>query len=133
MTHLFIGIGGGIGALARFALGGWVTTWAGVGFPWGTFAVNVLGSAVLGLLNGVFPRLTPSVHWRAFLTVGLCGGFTTFSTFDYEMLVLLQQEQFLLAALYSGSTVLTCIGGVVGGTVLARRVTEPRVLPRQNP
>jgi fluoride exporter len=130
---LYICLGGGLGALGRFALGGWVTTWAGVGFPWGTFAINVLGSALLGFLNRALPPSTSS-HTRAFFTIGLCGGFTTFSTFDYETLVLLQQGRYLLAAVYSTSSVLTCVGGVVGGLWLAawwlRRAPRLRHGPR---
>lgn len=123
MMQVYVALGGGLGALARFALGGWVTTWAGVGFPWPTFAINVLGSALLGFLNGRFTRVGTSPETRAFLTIGLCGGFTTFSTFDYETLTLIQQGRMLLAAGYSASSVFSCITGVATGMWLA---TSPR-------
>jgi fluoride exporter len=126
---LLVALGGGAGALARFALGGWVVTWAGVGFPWGTFAINVLGSTLLGFLNRALPTPATSANVRALLTVGFCGGFTTFSTFDYETWVLLRQGRYLLAAAYSSGSVLTCVGGVLCGVWLAawwvRR--QPRV------
>jgi len=120
MLLFYLGIGGGIGALARFAVGGWVPTWAGVGFPWGTFAINVLGSALLGLLHGALPRTDRFPTARAFLTVGFCGGFTTFSTFDFETLVLLQQQQYGIAGLYSAGSVVACVVGALGGMALAR-------------
>ncbi len=117
MMVLYLAIGGGIGALARFALGGWVVSWAGGGYPWATFAINVLGSSLLGFFNHSLPGISSDT--RAFLTIGLCGGFTTFSTFDYEMLVLLQQEQYLLAVTYSVGSVVACMGGVAGGMWVA--------------
>jgi fluoride exporter len=120
---LLIGMGGALGALARFGLGGWVTTWAGGAFPVGTFAVNVLGSLALGfVIRTLDARSTPDAELRGFLAVGVCGGFTTFSTFDYETLILLQQSRFALAALYSVGSVSTCVGGVVVGGLLAARV-----------
>lgn len=116
MILIYLGLGGGLGALARFGLGSWLTTSAGVGLPWPTFVINVLGSALLGFLAGRLSRVSASPNTRAFLTIGLCGGFTTFSTFDYETLLLLQHGRYLLAAVYSSSSVVMCIGGVAMGT-----------------
>lgn len=134
---LYIAAGGALGALARFVVGGWVTTWAGVGFPWGTFAVNVTGSALLGwvLAPMLASLLTPSrrapadvdgpgaavqraglsPRMRALLGAGFCGGFTTFSTFDFEMLVLLQRGEYAIAATYATASVLLCIAAVAAG------------------
>jgi fluoride exporter len=120
LLYLYIALGGGLGALARFALGGWVVTWAGGGFPWGTFAANALGSALLGLLSFTLPRLPVTARARALLTVGFCGGFTTFSTFDFEMLVLLQEGRHLLAAGYAGASVLVCVAAVASGLAAGR-------------
>lgn len=124
----YVGIGGGAGALGRYGLGTWLTTWVGTGFPWATFVINVFGSGLLGFLNGRFARVGSSPDTRALLTIGLCGGFTTFSTFDYEMLALLQEGRYLLAATYSSSSVITCMGGVVAGMSLAAWST-PRFEP----
>jgi fluoride exporter len=118
---LYIGLGGALGALGRFALSGWVVTWAGAAFPWGTFATNVAGSSLLGYLTRARGMASASPGVRAFLTVGLCGGFTTFSTFDLETLVLLQHQRFAVAAAYSLGSVAACIGGIVGGRWLAAR------------
>jgi fluoride exporter len=117
---LYIAIGGGLGALVRFAVGGWVTTWAGVGYPWGTFAVNVVGSTLLGWLMSPDVRL-PRRELRPLLTTGFCGGFTTFSTFDYEVLVLIREGRGVLAVTYAAASVLLCLAGVAAGLALARR------------
>lgn len=117
-------LGGALGALARFAIGGWVTTWAGPEFPWGTFVINVSGSLLLGFLMRVLPSPTAAPEARALLTVGLCGGFTTFSTFDFETLVLLQERLYGLAALYSLGSVLTCLAGVFAGMWLGTVARE---------
>jgi fluoride exporter len=121
-----LALGGGLGALARFGLGGWLSAWAGVGFPWPTFVINLTGSLLLGFLNGRFARVATSPESRAFLAIGLCGGFTTFSTFDHETLGLLQQGRYLLAATYSSGSVITCMAGVIVGMGLAARWT-PRL------
>lgn len=125
MIGFWIAIGGGLGAVARVALGGWVTTWAYAAFPWGTFAVNVIGSTALGFLARAVRGPSASPEIRAFLTVGLCGGFTTFSTFDFETLTLLREGRYAMAALYSGGSVSACMGGVVGGAALATWLRRP--------
>jgi fluoride exporter len=122
---LWVGMGGAVGALSRFAIGGWVTTFAGAAFPWGTFAVNVLGSAALGALNRGLPAAT-SPYLRAFLTVGLCGGFTTFSTFDLEVFALIGADRLLPAAVYAAASATCCIVGVYGGRWFATRWLRAR-------
>jgi len=120
---LWVGLGGGLGALARFAMSGWVTTWAFAGFPWGTFAVNLIGSAALGSLSRALPAPTASPATRAFLGMGLCGGFTTFSTFDFETISLIQRGAYTTAAAYSLGSAAVCIAGVYAGA----RLTAPIV------
>lgn len=119
MIGFWVGLGGGLGALARYALGGWVASWAYAGFPWATFAINVLGSAVLGFLQRALPAPVVPPAKRAFLAIGLCGGFTTFSTFDLETFTLLQEARYAAAAAYSLGSVAACIAGVLGGLWLA--------------
>jgi len=118
---LWIGLGGAAGALARFGMGGWVTTWAGMVFPWGTFAVNVVGSVALGGANRAL-RPATSPYLRAFLTVGLCGGFTTFSTFDFEVFTLAADGRPYSAAAYALASAVCCVGGIYLGRDLARRL-----------
>lgn len=122
VTTLWIGLGGALGGMARFALGGWVTTWAWAGFPWATFFINVSGSFLLGFLQRALPPVTTSPAFRGFLTIGLCGGFTTFSTFDLETFALLEESRYALAGTYWLGSAATCMIGVAGGMLLADRL-----------
>lgn len=108
MNLFFIAIGGAIGSVARFLLSSTITRYLPSTFPFGTFTVNVLGCALFGLIAGLtrVPLLT-TPEARAFLLVGVLGGFTTFSTFAYESVRLLQAGQTLSALLtVAGQTVL---------------------------
>lgn len=99
---LLVGLGGFIGSIARYLLGGWVLQMTAQDrFPAGTFMVNVLGCLVIGLLAGVFerhPAFGPDL--RLFLFTGLLGGFTTFSAFGLETLYLLRRGDTGMAVLY---------------------------------
>ena len=111
---LLVGIGGFVGSVARHALGGWVLQLAGPSrFPFGTFAVNVLGCLVMGLLAGAVARydvLGPGT--RLLLFTGVLGGFTTFSAFGLEATQLVRRGEFWVAALYAGSSMLLGIAAV---------------------
>jgi CrcB protein len=95
-----IALGGGVGSLLRYALQGWAQRLAGVGFPVGTLIVNVLGCLLLGVLSGYFasPQLVRE-EYRIGLTVGVLGGFTTFSTFGLESFNLSNDGEFRWALL----------------------------------
>jgi fluoride exporter len=104
---LLIGTGGFIGSVARFFVSRLNTRIDWLSIPIGTLAVNVLGSLLIGFLIGISeksPILT--VEWRMFLMVGLCGGFTTFSSFSGENLVLLRNGQVLSLLLYTALSIL---------------------------
>lgn len=107
MEHILsIGIGGAIGAVLRYWLGNVLTKILGCSFPYGTFCINIIGCFFMGLLMTIIVDkglLSPA--WRLFLCVGLLGGFTTFSSFSYETLTLLQEGNLLLALLYAGGSV----------------------------
>lgn len=107
---LLVGLGGFAGAVARYLLGGWVLHHTlSAKFPWSTFAVNVLGCLVLGVLSGLAERMewfTPPV--RLLLLTGLLGGFTTFSAFGWETVHLLRRGEPILALAYALGSVLTC-------------------------
>ena len=90
MLVLMVALGGAVGAVSRFGLSGWVQTLWGTTFPMGTMAVNVLGSFLLGLLLPLFESLAWSAEIRTMVTIGFLGAFTTFSTFSYEAVVMLQ-------------------------------------------
>jgi len=116
---LAIACGGALGAVARYALGGWVHTWAGSDFPWGTLLVNVLGSLFLGFAARLLEGLAADPLWRSFLTVGIAGGFTTFSTFGYETITLLQDGRTTSAAGYVLASTLFGLTAVFAGFTAA--------------
>jgi len=118
---LWICMGGAIGTGARYLLSGWLLRIAGPGFPYGTLAVNALGSFFLGVIMQValstesFP---PTL--RLVLTTGVMGGFTTYSTFNYETLQLFQEGSWLLGSANLAITVAVCLAAGVLGLVAGR-------------
>ena len=98
----FIGLGSFLGGVARYGVGRLVTWLSGAPTLWGTFAVNVVGCFLIGLLYGLFDRYDGvAEHWRMFLTVGFCGGFTTFSTFAHESYTGITEGRFVEMLLYA--------------------------------
>lgn len=87
---LILGVGGAFGTLSRYYVSGMVHKFCGIGFPWGTLAVNLIGSFLIGLSWGIFENTTISSSIKLFLFIGIFGGFTTFSTYTYECLNLLK-------------------------------------------
>ena len=124
MVYIYLAVGGVLGTWARYGLGGWIHSWAGTFLPWGTFAVNVLGSFLLGFLTRAMPVAAVSAEMRTLLTVGFCGAFTTFSTFSYETVVLVQEGAWTRAAAYAlgsvGLGALALFGGITLATVTLR-------------
>lgn len=112
-------LGAGIGGLARYALGGWVQSRAGIAFPWGTLFVNVTGSLLLTFLIGTLERTAVSPEWRLFLGIGVCGGYTTFSTFSYETVRMMQSGDWTRAAWYVAASVVLTIAAALLGFLLA--------------
>ncbi len=118
-----IAAGGAVGALGRFWISGAVYALLGRGFPWGTLAVNLAGSFLMGFLYVLLlERLTVSAEWRAALLVGLLGALTTFSTFSIETLTLLEQAALVRAVLNVVVSVLFCILACWAGLVLGRQL-----------
>ncbi len=120
---LWICLGGAAGTGARYLVTLWALRIAGPGFPWGTLAVNVVGSFLIGLImqvaltTGLIPPLL-----RLGLTTGVMGGFTTYSTFNYETLLYLQRSEWLLAFANLAATVLICLAAGALGLVAGRFV-----------
>ncbi|MHB8790594.1 MAG: fluoride efflux transporter CrcB [Desulfobulbaceae bacterium] len=116
-----IGAGGCIGSILRYLVSGWVQERSGsIAFPYGTTAVNLSGCFVIGLLSWlVEARSLFSPETRAFLLIGLLGGFTTFSTFGNETLNLLRSNRVEMAMLYAGVHVIAGIGMVWAGRLVA--------------
>ena len=123
MTVLWIGLGGFIGANARYFLGRAVIERYGSAFPWGTLTVNVLGSLLIGvILEIIGQRATSDPAYRLFLVVGFLGGFTTFSTFAFESVTLLEDERWLRAGAYIAGSNVLAIAACLAGVQLARRL-----------
>ncbi len=126
MVWLVVLVGGGIGALARYWLGGWIQNAAGADFPWGTLAINVSGSLLLALLYALLEGSRARPEWRAFLGIGFCGGYTTFSTFSYEAFRLLQDGQWRRAAAYMLGSLVLALAGTFAGFYLGETVLRTR-------
>lgn len=125
-TLLSVAAGGAIGATLRYALAGSIGRAMGHGFPWGTLMVNVLGSALMGVLAVVLMERFPGAWGRyaPFLMTGVLGGFTTFSAFSLDALYLIERGRLVAAALYVGGSVFLCIFGLWLGLAAARAVAQ---------
>lgn len=119
MQYLVISLGGILGANARYLLGTWIAQRYGTSFPYGTLVINVSGSFVIGLfLTLIAERFVLHPNWRLFFAVGFLGAYTTFSTFGYESVVLLQNGSWRLGLVNMvGSVVLGPIAVVIGMAV----------------
>ncbi len=117
---LVVFLGAGLGGVMRHAVNLAAARWLGQGFP-GTFAVNVTGSLLMGLIAGWFAlRGEASQPVRLFLTTGLLGGYTTFSAFSLDAALLWQRGEAALAALYVAGSVVLSLAGVFAGLALMR-------------
>ncbi|RME89909.1 MAG: fluoride efflux transporter CrcB [Verrucomicrobia bacterium] len=120
---LWVALGGALGSLARFGCSGWVARAFGETFPWGTLTVNVAGSFIIGLLATVGG---PEGRWlmppaqREFLWVGMCGGFTTFSSFSLQTLNLMQDGEWFRAGANAVGSVVLCLLAVWLGAVFGQ-------------
>lgn len=121
------GAGGALGAAARVLLGRAVQQAAGGAFPWGTLAVNVLGCLAFGLVLGAVPVTSPAAaRVHSFVLAGVLGGFTTFSAFSHETVLLARSGHAGAAGLYVAASVTTCLLATAGGLLAAQRLlTEP--------
>lgn len=121
-TYLWIALGSALGGMARYGCSSLVANWFGQGFPWGTLVVNVAGSFVIGFfatLTGPDGRVLVAPDARQFVLVGVCGGYTTFSSFSLQTLTLAQDGELLRAGLNIGGSVLLCLVAVWLGFVAA--------------
>jgi fluoride exporter len=118
---LMVGVGGGLGSIARFLCQKYIYAWHPHAFPFATFFVNILGCFLIGIFYALAEKgniLTP--EWRLFLTTGICGGFTTFSSFAYENVTLLRSGDFLYFGLYIAGSVFLGIIATFGGIALLK-------------
>ena len=124
MHILLLMIGGAIGTLARYLTSVFSHKWLGMGFPYGTFFVNILGSFAIGILWGLWERKGVSPEMKAFLFVGILGGFTTFSSFSLETMNLMKSGEYKIALL---NVLANNIGGIlfaVFGYLLGRALSH---------
>ena len=121
--YLVVLTGAGLGGLARYAAGTWVMAKYGGRFPLGTFVINVTGSFLAGVLMTLLTeRLNPHPNWRLFLVVGILGGYTTFSSFEYEAYQAVRDGARWMGMLYvTGSVLIGYLGVWLGALLTARR------------
>ncbi|MBI1182570.1 MAG: fluoride efflux transporter CrcB [Alphaproteobacteria bacterium] len=120
-TYLAVAAGGAVGSLGRFTLAGQVMRWVGPGFPWGTMACNVLGGLVMGIITELFAlKLSLPRPAQAGLAVGVMGGFTTFSSFSLETVLMIDRHQWAQAFAYTAGSVVLCVGAVLVGMTVVR-------------
>ena len=119
MMWLAIALGGAVGSVLRYAVA-LVMQNVSVDFPYGTLTINVTGSLVLGFLTRFLLPTTVSPELRAALTIGVCGGYTTFSTFSYEAAALMEGGHVGRAAIYAVLSAVLSVGAMFAGFALAR-------------
>jgi fluoride exporter len=121
LTYLLVFLGGGIGAAARHGINVAFARWFGTSFPFHTLFENVSGSLLMGLLAGYFMlRGYTSQHLRLFLTTGILGGYTTFSAFSLDAILLWERQQYGMAALYVFISVIASLAGLMIGLAVIR-------------
>ena len=124
MTNwLWVALGGAAGSVARYGLGVQAGRWLGDGWPWGTFIANVVGGLLMGALAGwlALKGGADQERWRLLLGVGVLGGFTTFSAFSLETVLMFDRRGLAWAALYVGASLALAIAAVGAGLLLTRK------------
>ena len=118
---LIIGFGGGLGSICRYLMTVYISKYITIAFPTGTFIVNITGCFIIGLLYGITNKYAwMSLEWRLFLITGICGGYTTFSTFSYDSISLIRQGNYLYFLLHVAFSVILGLLATVGGAALVR-------------
>lgn len=120
---LSIAAGGALGAVCRYGVNSGAVSLFGHGFPWATLIVNILGSFMMGIFIALFAHIgSPSQEMRAFLTVGILGAMTTFSTFSLDAVTLFERGDYLLASAYTGASVFFSITALFAGLFIVRQL-----------
>jgi fluoride exporter len=127
LDALWIFIGGGLGSLARFWFSGWAANTLGETFPWGTLLVNVTGSFVIGFFSTLTApegRFLAPASFRQFFMLGVCGGYTTFSSFSLQTLALAEEGQWFKAGANSVLSLTLCLAAVWLGHISAMSINS---------
>lgn len=120
-TVLWIGIGGFLGANSRYWLGSLINRWLGTGVPWATALVNISGALLIGIIATLFAdRAIDNEALRLFLIVGVLGGYTTFSSYTFEAVSMMQEDRWMTAISYLALSNLVGILACVSGVMIAR-------------
>ena len=124
MTQLLvIALGGAFGSVMRFLMSSWVYSTLGRGFPYGTLAVNIIGSLLMGFLTVLLiERMSLGPEWRAAILIGVLGGFTTFSSFSIETFNLIEAGAYAKAIANMVISVVVCIGATWIGVIAGRQL-----------
>jgi fluoride exporter len=123
IAMLWVGLGGFFGANARYLVGGWAAQRFGTAFPYGTFIINITGSFILGFfLAFIEDRTWVHPTARLFFSIGFVGAYTTFSTFTFESIALMERGELLLAGINLAGSVLVGLFAVFAGIVLGRSI-----------
>ena len=118
---MLVGFGGFIGSVGRFLVGRYFQENVASVFPWGTFTVNIIGSLLIGLIYGLSEKGDfLSAEVRLFFAVGICGGFTTFSTFSNDAFMLMRQQEWFRFALYSSLSFFLGLIAVYAGRFITK-------------
>ncbi|MGO9703187.1 MAG: fluoride efflux transporter CrcB [Xanthobacteraceae bacterium] len=129
ISYIWIALGGAIGTAGRYWLSGVIARSFGETFPWGTLIINVTGSFIIGFfaaLTGPDGRLFVSSNARQFVMIGMCGGYTTFSSFSLQTLNLMNNGEWYRAVANIGTSVALCLIAVWAGAVLAGSINALR-------
>ena|SRR5665213_948149 len=118
---LAVAFGGALGSVTRYLVGIGSGKLFGINFPWGTLIINITGSFLIGLFVGMFAtRWNLPQAVRVFLTVGVCGGYTTFSTFSLDAFYLMERGEAVAAGVYMVGSVALSVGALIGAMLLVR-------------
>jgi len=120
---LAVAVGGALGSVARYLVGIGAGKLFGTDFPWGTLIINITGSFLMGVLAGLFAtRWNLPQAARIFLTVGICGGYTTFSTFSLDSFYLIERGELVASAAYMVGSVVLSVCALIGAMHVVRTI-----------
>jgi fluoride exporter len=123
LKYVMVGVGGCLGSILRFWLGSYIGSKMGTRFPYGTFVINITGSFLIGMVYALLTTKSQwNPNWQYLVPIGFIGGYTTFSSFEFETLRTVQDGQVGLGLLYVGLSLVVGFGAVWGGMIAGRAI-----------